>query len=84
MHALLSLLPSLLKLQLLVGALRWAWARRALEWVAGHTGVPAIVVAAVLTVVLYRLAKRSLRFVVQVSVVLAVLAVMAHFGLLRF
>ncbi len=64
--------------------LRWGWARQAMHWVSAHTGVPAIVVAAVLIVVLYRVAKRSLRFVAQVSVVLLLLAVLAHLGILRF
>ena len=56
----------------------------ALRWLSGHTGVPAIVVAAVLVVVSYRLAKRSMRFVAQVSLVLAVLAVLTKLGFLRF
>jgi hypothetical protein len=80
----LHLTPWLPRIQLILGSFRWAWARRALEWVSGHTGVPAILLAAVLVVVLYRVAKRSLRFVAQVSVVLVVLALMAHYGFLRF
>ena len=82
-----SLSPWLPKLKLLaaaLGAMRWTWARQALQWVSAHTGVPAIIVTAILVVVLYRIAKKSLRFVAQVSVVLALLALLAHYGLLRF
>jgi hypothetical protein len=83
-----TLLPWLPKLRLLLGGITgawaWVWAKRCLEWASAHTGVPAIVVAAVLLVVLYRLAKRSLRFVAEVSLVLAVLLVLARLGFLRF
>ena len=56
----------------------------ALRWLSGHTGVPAILVAAVLVVVSYRIAKGSLRFVAQVGLVLTVLAVLTKLGFLRF
>lgn len=81
-------LDCLPKLWLLLGHVSgtwaWLWAKRGLEWASAHTGVPAIVVAAILVVVLYRLAKRSLRFVAEVSLVLAVLLVLARMGFLRF
>jgi hypothetical protein len=77
-------LPKLKLLAAALGSLRWTWARQALQWISAHTGAPAILVAAVLVVVLYRLAKKSLRFVAQVSLVLALLALLAHYGLLRF
>ncbi len=83
-YSLASLVAWLPRIQLLLGSFRWGWARQALQWVAAHTGVPVTLVAAVLVLILYRVAKRSLRFVAQVSVVLAVLALLAHFGLLRF
>jgi hypothetical protein len=61
-----------------------AWVRQGLSWLSRHTGIPAIVIAAILVVVAYRVAKRSLKFVLQVSVVLIALATLAHLGLLRF
>lgn len=76
------------------GALEWArhvrlaWvgqtASALLRWLSAHTGVPAIVVAAILIVVSYRLAKRSMRFAAEVSVVLALLAALTKLGFLRF
>ena len=60
------------------------YARGAVAWISTHTGVPTLVVAAVLLVVGYRLLQRSFRFFVEVAVVLAALVAASHFGLLRF
>ena len=78
-------LPSWLpRLGLLFGEFRWAWARQALHWVTAHTGAPAILVAALLIVLLYRLAKWSARFVVQVALVLTALVILTKLDVLRF
>ncbi|MBL8612291.1 MAG: hypothetical protein JNL38_33425 [Myxococcales bacterium] len=61
-----------------------AWARFALGWLEHHSGVPAIVLAAVLLVVGWRLAKKVARFVVEVVVVLVVLVALTQLGVLRF
>jgi hypothetical protein len=62
----------------------WGWGRAGLAWASRHSGIPAIVICAVAIVVGWRLAKKSARFVAQVSVVLLVLAVLAKLGILRF
>lgn len=59
-------------------------ARGAVAWVSVHTGIPALVVAAVLVVVGYRVLKRSLRFFVEVALVVAALVAASHLGWLRF
>ncbi len=64
--------------------LQAGWIRQALLWASHHTGIPAIVVAAVVIVVLYRIAKRSVRFALEVSIVLAALALLTKLGVLRF
>jgi hypothetical protein len=51
-------------------------ARFAVRWLSVHTGVPALVVAAVLVVIGYKIIKKSARFAVEVALV-AVLLVMA-------
>jgi alkanesulfonate monooxygenase SsuD/methylene tetrahydromethanopterin reductase-like flavin-dependent oxidoreductase (luciferase family) len=69
-------------------ASRLAWlaahARFAVRWVSDHTGMPALLVAAVLLVLGYRVLQRSARFALQVLVVLAVLLVATQMGWLRF
>jgi glucan phosphoethanolaminetransferase (alkaline phosphatase superfamily) len=54
--------------------------RLALRWGAHHTGLPIVLVAAITMVVSWRLFRRSLRFVVEVVVAVALLAVAARFG----
>ncbi len=52
------------------------YGRFAVRWLSLHTGLPALVVAAVLVVVGYRILKKSARFAVEVALV-AVLLVAA-------
>jgi low affinity Fe/Cu permease len=54
--------------------------RHALEWVAHHTGVPVLLVAAVAIVVSWRIFKRSVRLVIEVGVALALLLVATKLG----
>jgi hypothetical protein len=58
--------------------------RDALRWVAQHTGVPVLVLAAIALVVSYRLVKSSTRLVVEVLVVLMLLVVATKLGWLRW
>lgn len=58
--------------------------RHALHYAAKHTGVPATVICAALLVVGYRIAQRTFRFAVQVSVVLVVLLLLTSLGWLTF
>lgn len=48
-----------------------------------HTGVPAVVVCALAIVISYRLAKRTVRFAVEVGLVLGALSVASYFGWVR-
>jgi hypothetical protein len=54
--------------------------RHALHWIAHHTGLPIVLVAAVLLVVAFRLAKRVTRFAVEVALVVALLLVATKLG----
>jgi hypothetical protein len=62
----------------------WGWVQRGLVWASRHSGIPAIVICAIALVVVWRIARRSARFVAHVSVVLFVLLVLARLGILRF
>ena len=57
---------------------------QALAWAEVHTGLPAIVVAAIVLVVGFKLFKRSLRFAVEVAVVVGVLGIASALGWVRF
>jgi len=57
---------------------------RAFSWAEVHTGVPAIVVAALVLVVGFRLFKKSLRFALEVAVVVGLLGLASFFGWVRF
>jgi hypothetical protein len=59
-------------------------AKAALAWVSVHTGVPALVVAAVALVVGYRVLQRTARFAVEVLVVSAALVLLTHLGMIRW
>jgi hypothetical protein len=65
-----------------------AAAGTAFRWVvhygAEHTGVPAVLVAAVALVFSWRIFKRTMRFAVQVGIALTIVLVATHFGWLRF
>ena len=58
--------------------------RFALRWVSVHTGLPALVVAAILIVVGYRILKRSARFAVEVALVGALLVAATSAGWIRW
>jgi hypothetical protein len=54
--------------------------RFAIRWLSHHTGVPALVVAAVLVVVGYKILKKSARFAVEVALVAALLLMATSAG----
>jgi hypothetical protein len=51
-----------------------------LRWGAEHTGLPVVLVAAIALVVSWRIFRRSLRFVVEVTIAVALLLVATHIG----
>jgi hypothetical protein len=57
-----------------------ASARFAVRWLSLHTGLPALVVGAVLVVVGYRILKKSARFAVEVALVAALLVAATSAG----
>jgi hypothetical protein len=63
---------------------RWLLVKHLLVWVSRHTGIPAVVLAAVAIVLGWRLWRRSARFAVEVGVVLVVLLALTKVGLLKF
>jgi hypothetical protein len=63
---------------------RWLVVKHFLVWASRHTGIPAVVLAAVAVVLGWRLWRRSARFAVEVSVVALVLLVLTKIGLLKF
>ena len=54
--------------------------REGLHWIAGHTGVPVIIVAAVAIVVSWRVFKKVVGLVIEVVVVLALLLIATKVG----
>jgi hypothetical protein len=56
----------------------------ALRWGSLHTGLPVIVVAAIALVVSWRIFRRSLRFVVEVTIAVALLLVATRIGWLHW
>lgn len=54
--------------------------RHALHWASQHTGLPAVVVAAIALVVSWRIFRRAMRFAVEVIVVTALLLVATRLG----
>ena len=58
--------------------------RAVVRFASQHTGVPAVVVAAVLLVLGWRLLKKSLRFVVEVALVTAALFAATQLGWIRW
>ena len=61
------------------GGIRWA-----VGWLSLHTGLPALLVAAILVVVGYRILKKSARFAVEVALVAALLVAATHAGWIRW
>ncbi|MBX3260841.1 MAG: hypothetical protein KIS78_09175 [Labilithrix sp.] len=68
----------------------WSWSgalaagKAAVRWLALHTGVPALVVAAVLVCVGYRVLKKSARFALEVAAVALALLVASEMGWIRW
>jgi hypothetical protein len=58
--------------------------RAALRWGSEHTGLPIILVAAITLVVSFRLFRRTLRFVVEVVLCVAILAIATKVGWIRW
>ena len=58
--------------------------KAAIGWLSVHTGVPALLVAAILIAVGYRILKRSARFAVEVAAVTLALALASQLGWLRW
>lgn len=58
--------------------------RAALRYLSAHTGVPALLVAAVLVCVGYRVLKRSLRFALEVAAVALALGAATQLGWLTW
>ena len=58
--------------------------RFAVRWLSLHTGAPALVVAAVLLVIGYRILRKSARLLVEVALVAAALIAATHAGWLRW
>jgi hypothetical protein len=56
----------------------------ALRWLSHHTGIPALLVAAILIVVGWKILKRSARLAVEVAVVAAVLVAATELGWIRW
>jgi hypothetical protein len=70
-----------------LGAVSWSsWsslahaARLAVRWLSMHTGVPALIIGAVLVVVGYKILKKSARFAVEVALVAALLVAATSAG----
>jgi hypothetical protein len=59
-------------------------AKLALRWLSLHTGMPTLVVAAVLVVVGYRILKKSARFAVEVALVAALLVAATSAGWIQW
>lgn len=61
------------------GAARWA-----VGWLSVHTGIPALIVAAIVVVVGVRLLKKFGRVMVEIALVAAVLCAATRFGWLHW
>lgn len=72
------------RLQLPGAAAAAAWVRHGVRFLADHTGLPALVVAAILLAVGYRVLKRTLRFAMEVGVLAAALVAMTAFGWIQW
>jgi hypothetical protein len=68
------------------GAATWTVtaAKHALRFLSQHTGLPALVVAAVLVVVGFRLLKKSARFAAEVAVVAILLVALTELGWIQW
>lgn len=59
-------------------------ARHMLGWVARHTGIPTLIVAAVAIVATVRVLKRALHLAIEVAVVAVLLLIATKLGWLRW
>ncbi len=86
--AILAVVSTLASLARLPAGSSWSGAlaacKAAIRWLSVHTGVPALLVAAVLIAVGYRVLKRSARFAVEVAAVTLALALASQLGWLRW
>lgn len=57
---------------------------QAADWIARHTGIPAILVAALLIVLSWRMAKRMAHVAVEVAVVTALLVALTKLGVVSW
>lgn len=62
----------------------FAGCKTAVRWLSLHTGVPALLVAAILIAVGYRVLKRSARFAVELAAVTLALAAASELGWIRW
>ncbi len=68
----------------------WSWqgalagSKAVVRWLSLHTGVPALLVAAILVAVGYRVLKRTARFAVEVAAVALALVAASELGWLRW
>jgi len=58
--------------------------RAALKWASHHTGLPAMLIAALAIVVSWRVLRRSLRVAVELVVAVGLLAVASRLGWIRW
>lgn len=54
--------------------------RLGLQWIAGHTGIPIVIVAAAVVVISWRVLKKTTRLFVEVAVLAALLAIATKLG----
>jgi hypothetical protein len=60
------------------------WSRAAVRYLSQHTGLPALVVGAILVALGYRILKRTARFVIEVALVAVGLAAATQLGWLQW
>lgn len=58
--------------------------RLGLRWIASHTGLPALVVAAILLAVGHRILRKTARFALEVALVSALLLAATQAGWIRW
>jgi len=61
-----------------------AWAKLAVRWLSLHTGLPALIVAAVLVALGYRILKKTARFALEVALVAVGLLAATEAGWIRW
>jgi hypothetical protein len=67
-----------------IGPATSASVRTVVRWAAHHTGLPVVLVAAILLVLSWRVLRRTLRLALEVLVALALLAVATRLGWLTW